>query len=173
MFKLNPVILFFVCLISAASLTGCSGEEFTIDLSKAVADTNAPPTNLSAEISRANEGKKILLLEFGSSDSCPPCIVFQQKVFSTPEFLNYEKSNMVFVRLDYPFKASLRPDTTATNALLSQQFEVDGFPTFVALDKSGKELWRMPKKGEITLDTTLFRPEKFIAMMESLKKKEK
>jgi thioredoxin-related protein len=163
--------LFLLILISASSLAGCSGDEITIDLSKAVADTNAPPVNLSAEIARANSENKLLLLEFGSSDSCPPCIVLQQKVFSTPEFKAYEKSNLDFVRLDYPLKVDLRPDTKATNILLARQFEADGFPTFVALDKSGKEFWRMPQKGELTFDTGLFQPTNFIALIESVKKK--
>ena len=144
-------------------MVGCSGDEITIDLSRAVADTNAPPANLSAEVTRAKDENKLLLLEFGSSDSCPPCIVFEQKVFSTPEFKTYEKSNLVFVRLDYPLKATLRPDTTATNILLARHFEADGFPTFVALDKNGEEFWRMPQKGELTFDTGLFQPTNFIA----------
>jgi thioredoxin-related protein len=166
-------ILFFLFLISTTFLIECNGDEFTIDLSKAVADTNAPPTNLSTEVARAKNERKLLLLEFGSSDSCPPCIIFQQKVFSTLEFLNYEKSNLIFVRLDFPSRVNLRSDTAATNALLSQQFEADGFPTFVALDKIGKEFWRMPQKGDLTLDPSLFQPTNFIALIESVKKKEK
>jgi thioredoxin-related protein len=165
--------LFILFLTSLVSLTGCDGQELTIDMSKIVTDTNAPPVNLSAEITRAKGENKLLLLEFGSSDSCPPCILFQQKVFSTPEFKAFEKTNLDFVRLDYPLKVNLRPDTTATNVLLEQQFDVEGFPTFVALDKNGKEFWRMPQKGDLTLDTSLFQPTNFVALIESVKKKEK
>ena len=96
--------LFILFFISAVFLTGCDGQPFTIDLSKIVTDTNAPPVNLSTEVARAKSENKLLLLEFGSSDSCPPCIVFQQKVFSTPEFQAYEKSNLVFIHVDFPFK---------------------------------------------------------------------
>ena len=142
-------------------------------MNKIVTDTNAPPVNLAAEVTRAKTGNKLLLLEFGSSDSCPPCVLFEQKVFSQPEFQSYEKSNLVFVRLDYPLKVNLRPDTTATNVLLAQQFEAFAFPTFVALDRDGKEFWRMPEKGEMTLDTSLFQPTNFIALIESVKKKGK
>jgi thioredoxin-related protein len=165
--------LFILFLTSTVFLTGCDGQELTIDMNKIVTDTNAPPVNLTAEATRAKTENKLLLLEFGSSDSCPPCIVFEQKVFSTPEFKAYEKSNLDFVRLDFPLKVNLRPDTTATNVLLSRQFEADGFPTFVALDKDGKEFWRMPQKGDLTLDTSLFQPANFIALIESVKKKEK
>jgi thioredoxin-related protein len=166
--------IFFLTLIWAAILVGCDGSDLTVDMSKAVAlDTNAPPVNLAAEVTHAKSENKLLLLEFGSSDSCPPCVLFQQKVFSQPEFLAYEKTNLIFVRLDFPFRTSLRPDATATNNLLAQQFDAADFPTFVALDKDGKEFWRMPQKGDLTLDTRLFQPTNFIALIESVKKKGK
>ena len=160
-------------LISTVFLVGCDAEELTVDMSKTVTDTNAPPVNLSSEIARAKSENKLLLLEFGSSDSCPPCVLFQQKVFSSPEFKAYEKTNLDFVRLDYPQKVALRPDTTATNILLAEQFDAAGFPTFVAFDKVGKEFWRMPQKGDFTLDTRLFQPTNFIALLESVKAKQK
>jgi thioredoxin-related protein len=134
---------------------------------------NTGPVNLPAEIARAKAENKLLLLEFGSSDACPPCMVFQQEVFSKPEFLTYEKSNLVFVRVDFPFKTELPPEVRGTNDLLAQQFEAYGFPTFIALDRDGKEFWRMPQKGEMTLDTRLFHPANFIALIDSLKQKDK
>lgn len=129
--------------------------------------------NLSAEIARAKTENKLLLLEFGSSDSCPPCILFQKEVFSKPEFLAYEKSNLVFVRLDFPFRTTLPADVNATNVLLAQQFAASGFPTFIALDPEGNEFWRMPAKGDPnpSIETSLFQPKVFIALLESLKKK--
>ncbi len=137
-------------------------------MSKTVTDTNAPPVNLQAEIARANAENKMVLLEFGSSDACPPCVLLQQKVFSSPDFLNYEKSHLDFVRLDYPLNHDLRPDTKATNVLLLQQFSINPFPTFVALDKNGKEFWR--QEG---VNTQQFEPTNFIALMESVRAKNK
>jgi len=136
---------------------------------------NAAPVNLPVEIVRAKAENKLLLLEFGSSDSCPPCILFQQHVFSQPEFLAYEKSNLVFVRLDFPQRTQLPPAVQATNVFLAQQFEAFDFPTFVALDRDGKEFWRMPEKDNPnpTIDTALFDPKNFIALIESVKAKEK
>jgi thioredoxin-related protein len=115
----------------------------------------------------------MLLLEFGSSDSCPPCVLLQQTNFSTPEFLDYEKSNLVFVRLDYPVNHTLRSDTQATNAILSQQFNIYPFPTFVALDRSGNEYWRMPSNDDSGIDVRLYNPTNFIRLLESVRQKEK
>ena len=144
-----------------------------VSAGKTVTDTNAPPVNLAAEITRAKSEHKLLLLEFGSSDACPPCERFQQEVFSTPQFEAYAASNLDFVHLDFPLKTDLRPDTMATNTLLSRQFDQNVFPTFIALDGSGKEFWRMPK----SLDDdpgfdALFEPTNFIHLMEQLKEKE-
>jgi thioredoxin-related protein len=160
--------LFFIFFISTVFLVGCNGQELTVDMDKTVTDTNAPPMNLSAEATRAKSENKLLLLEFGSSDSCPPCVLFQQKVFSTPEFKAYEKTNLDFIRLDYPLKVDLRPDTKATNELLAQQFDVIPFPTFIALDRNGKEFWR--QEGATIQQ---FDPTNFINLLESVKKKEK
>jgi thioredoxin-related protein len=161
-------ILFFLILILTVPLTGCSGQEVTVDMNKTVTDTNAPPVNLSAEIARAKKENKLLLLEFGSSDSCPPCVLMEQKVFSTPQFQAYAKSNLDFVRLDFPIKSNLRPDTSATNGLLSQQFDVTGFPTFFALDRNGKVFW-----AQEGVDAPQFEPANFISLLEQVKQKEK
>ena len=135
------------------------------------AAANAKPVNLAAEIARAKAENKLLLLEFGSSDVCPPCIRFEEKVFSTPEFKAYEKSNLVFVRIDFPFKTEQTPAIRATNAIISKQFDQYFYPTFIALDGEGKDFWQMPEKGNLDpkWPVDIFTPKKFIAMLESLK----
>jgi thioredoxin-related protein len=168
--KRNLLILLFTATVF---LTGCDGQELTVDMGKTVTDTNAPPVNLSAEIARAKSESKLLLLEFGSSDSCPPCVLFQQKVFSSPEFKAYEKTNLDFVRLDYPLKTVLRPDTQATNDTLAKQFDILPFPTFIALDRDGKEFWRWPAEDNLEVQTNLYNPQNFITLLESVKKKQK
>lgn len=160
-------ILLIIALVSTASLLECRGDEFTVDMSKIKTDTNAPPVNLAADIAKARSENKLLLLEFSSSDSCPPCIVLQQRVLATPAFEAFAKSNLVFVHLDYPLKSNLRPDTTATNILLAQQFHAYGFPTLIALDRNGKEFWRT--EGLPVQD---FYPTNLINLLAGIKQKE-
>jgi thioredoxin-related protein len=151
-------------ILSLALVTGCREDKKLVNLT---------PVNLSAEIERARTQQKLLLLEFGSSDSCPPCIALEREVFSKPEFTAYEESNLVFVRLDFPFRSNLPADTQATNDLLARKFDVAVFPTFVALNSAGKELWRMPAKDDPKpgLDGRLFEPKGFIELIESVKQK--
>jgi thioredoxin-related protein len=129
---------------------------------------NTIPVNLPAEIARAKAENKLLLLEFGSSDACPPCIVFQQQVASQPEFIAYAKTNLIFVRLDYPMRSELPPDVLAANMALAQQFDAYGYPTFIGLDHEGKEFWR--QEGIARDQMT---PKTFIALIESVKAKQK
>jgi thioredoxin-related protein len=162
--------LFFLVLVSMAPMIGCGGDD--VDMSRTVTDTNAPPVNLATEIARAKSEHKLLLLEFGSSDACSPCVRFQNEVFSTAEFKAFAGSNLDFIHLDYPLKTSLRPDTEATNLLLTGQFDQTIFPTFIALDANGKEFWRMPKSiDEDPHFEALFNPTNFIHLMEQLKQK--
>jgi thioredoxin-related protein len=136
---------------------------------------NATPANLSSAIAQAKAENKLLLLEFGSSDSCPPCMLFEQEVFSKPEFMEYGKTNLVFVRIDFPAKSKLPSDVETTNVLLGAQFEASAFPTFVALDKDGKEFWRMPAKDDPNpgIPKLLFSPQGFIGLIETLKAQRK
>ena len=65
-----------------------------------------------------------------------------KEIFSQPPFQAYAASNLVFLTVDFPSKFHLSPDAAATNDLLSTQFKVEGFPTLIALDGDGKEIWR-------------------------------
>jgi thioredoxin-related protein len=152
----------------AAVFFGCNRNGLTVDMNKTDTDTNAPPVNLASEIARAKAENKLLLMEFGSSDSCPPCVAFQQYVVSTPQFAAYEKSNLVYVRLDFPLKHALRPDTRATNYFLAQQFNISPFPTFIALNPDGKEFWR--QEG---LTIHQLEPINFITLLDNVRKTEK
>ncbi|HEY3762219.1 MAG TPA: thioredoxin family protein [Verrucomicrobiae bacterium] len=146
-------------------LSGCHNDDLTVDMTNTVTDTNAPPVNFPAEIARAKKEKKMLLVEFGSSDTCPPCVKLQQSVFSTATFQDYERSNLVFVRLDFPQKHYLRGDTQATNYILAEEFNVGIYPTFVG-SKDGVHFWKMES---VTMQQ--FNPTNFISELEDIRKK--
>ena len=166
---MKRITIYLIPILTAAVLTGCN-QSHTID---PTVHGDTKPVNLAAETARAKTENKLLLMEFGSSDSCPPCIEFQKEVFSKPEFLNYAKSNLVFVRLDYPLGSKLPAAVESTNAILAEQFEAWAFPTFVALDHEGKEFWRMPAKDDPNpgIPVSLFNPSGFIELVEGLKAK--
>jgi thioredoxin-related protein len=104
--------------------------------------TNSPPIQLDAALTQAKAANKLVLLDFTGSDWCPPCMELHKKVFSRPEFQAYAGSNLVFLVVDFPQKFHLSAEATATNQLLATKFNIDGFPTLVAVDADGKEIWR-------------------------------
>ncbi len=44
----------------------------------------------------------MVLLDFTGSDWCPWCIRLDKEIFSTSEFKDYAKENLVLVELDFP-----------------------------------------------------------------------
>ena len=135
---------------------------------KEVPKTEAPPpaeatwlTNFETAQARARSEKKLLLIEFTGSDWCPPCIILGRQVFSQPEFKDYAAQHLVLLEVDFPRTKELPAEQRAANAKLADQFGIEGFPTIIILDSSGRkigELGYMPGG-----------PKAFIAAVEELR----
>ena len=137
---------------------------------KEVLKTAPPPaaeatwlTNFEIAQARARSEKKLLLIEFTGSDWCPPCIMLGRQVFSQPEFKDYAAQHLVLLEVDFPRTKELSAEQRAANAKLADQFGIDGFPTVIILDSSGRkigDLGYMPGG-----------PKPFIAAVEELRAK--
>ena len=120
-------------------------------------------TNFETAQARARSENKLLLIEFTGSDWCPPCIMLGRQVFSQPEFKDYAVQHLVLLEVDFPRRKELSAEQKAANEKLANQFGIDGFPTVIILDPSGKkigELGYMPGG-----------PKPFIAALEELRAK--
>lgn len=99
-------------------------------------------TDLPGALDQARSENKLVLLDFTGSDWCPWCIKFDQEVLSTGEFANYAGSKLELVRLDFPRHTEQDAELRQANHELFQRFNVDGYPTYILLNSSGKELGR-------------------------------
>jgi thioredoxin-related protein len=120
-------------------------------------------TNFETAQARARSEKKLLLIEFTGSDWCPPCIMLGRQVFSQPEFKDYAAQHLVLLEVDFPRTKELSAEQKAANEKLADQFGIDGFPTVIILDSTGRkigELGYMPGG-----------PKPFIAAVEELRAK--
>jgi protein disulfide-isomerase len=99
-------------------------------------------TNLEAAQARAKAEQKLVLVDFTGSDWCPPCIELDKRVFTKPAFLDYAKSNLVLVQLDFPQTKPQPVELKNANQALAQKFQIEGFPTLIVFDSNGKELKR-------------------------------
>jgi|APCry1669190591_1035303.scaffolds.fasta_scaffold01457_2 thioredoxin-related protein len=94
----------------------------------------------AAKIEAAKSGKKIIL-DFTGSDWCIYCKKLEAEVLSTPEFKTFS-DNYVLVRLDYPRHIKLPDSEVKQNTLLKSTFGIEGYPTLIVVDQTGKEIAR-------------------------------
>jgi len=99
-------------------------------------------TDLPAAQAQAKKENKLVLMNFTGSDWCGWCKKLQKEVFSTKEFEQYAKDNVVLVEVDFPDKKLQTQQLKAANEALQGKFKAEGYPTIVVLNKDGKEVWR-------------------------------
>jgi len=99
-------------------------------------------TDLAQAKAKAKTEKRMVLVDFTGSDWCPPCLNLDRNVFSTAEFGNFAKDNLVLVQLDFPRKKKLSPQLQKANDGLAKQFSISAFPTVLVLNSDGKQISR-------------------------------
>ena len=119
-------------------------------------------TSLDEAQQEAKAKKKLLLLDFTGSDWCGWCIMLDKEVFSKPEFKEYASKNLVLLELDFPRRKQMPPETAAQNEKLLMKYGIQGFPTVVVFDSSGKPLGALGYQAG--------GPQAFIAVLEKLRK---
>ncbi len=97
-------------------------------------------TDLPKAKALAKTENKTVFLHFTGSDWCGFCKKQQREVFSTKEFADYAKKNLVLVDIDFPRRKSLPPALKKANERLKKEYAVRGFPTVIFLDSQGKKL---------------------------------
>tara|TARA_Y100000588_G_scaffold373713_1_gene447902 strand:+ start:2041 stop:2544 length:504 start_codon:yes stop_codon:yes gene_type:complete len=98
--------------------------------------------NVPAALSKAKKNGTYVLLDFTGSDWCPPCMALHDFVLTQPEFLDYAEKNLELVELDFPQKKSIDEKLAETNKKLAEKYNVEGFPTIIVMDATGKILHR-------------------------------
>ncbi|HEX3857544.1 MAG TPA: thioredoxin family protein [Verrucomicrobiae bacterium] len=99
-------------------------------------------TDVPKAEAQAKTESKLVLLDFTGSDWCGWCIKLDNDTFSKPEFADYAKKNLVLVQLDYPNKKPQSDDLKKSNAALQVKYNIEGFPTLIALKPDGTVVWK-------------------------------
>ncbi len=97
-------------------------------------------TDLPKAQAKAKAENKMVLLDFTGSDWCGWCIKLHKEVFSQPEFADYAAKNLVLVELDFPHKKPQDAAQKAANRALAAKYKIEGYPTIIVLDGSGKQV---------------------------------
>jgi protein disulfide-isomerase len=124
-------------LVAAAQMEGAK---------LSVADPEKPAaewlTDYETALKKAKDLNRPILLDFTGSDWCGGCIKLKKEVFDTPEFKKYASENLILVELDFPMRKPQPPALKSQNRKLQAQFSIQGYPTIVLLDTTGKEIGR-------------------------------
>jgi thioredoxin-related protein len=99
-------------------------------------------TDLPKALEQAKTDKKLVLLDFTGSDWCHWCKKLDADTFSKPEFAEYAKTNLVLVEVDFPNHKEQSAALKAANEALQKKFNIEGFPTLVALKADGSVAWK-------------------------------
>lgn len=99
-------------------------------------------TDVPAALAKAKAENKTVLLDFTGSDWCGWCIKFKKEALDTPEFQDYAAKNLVLVEVDFPRKLQQSEELKSANKALAGQYNITGYPTFVVLNKDGKQIGR-------------------------------
>src|SRR5262245_42975130 len=97
-------------------------------------------TDAAAAQAKAKTEKKLVMLDFTGSDWCGWCIKLNKEVFSTPEFAEYAKANLVPVEVDFPQRKKLSDAQKKQNQVLADKYKIEGYPTIIVLNSEGKKV---------------------------------
>ena len=128
----NLKAIFIPVIITVILTLGCSNTP--------ASDSLKWNTNMEEAMQIAKKENKAVLVNFTGSDWCKWCFKLNDEVFSQAEFEKYAQENLVLVKLDFPRSI---PQTNATkqyNQTLAQKYGIQGFPTILIMDNTGKLL---------------------------------
>ena len=118
-------------------------------------------TDLAKAQEQAKKENKLVMLDFTGSDWCGWCIKLNKDVFSTQEFADYAKKNLVLVEVDFPRHKELAANQKKANQALQEKYKIEGYPTIIVLNPEGKKL------GDLGYMNS---PKPFIKKLDDLKK---
>lgn len=93
---------------------------------------------------------KPLFIQFTGSDWCGWCKLMDGKVFSTTEWADYAKDNLVLLYIDFPRGKQQSKELEDQNEKLSEQYGIGGFPTYIILDAQGKQIGQLGASQDAT-----------------------
>jgi len=149
------ILLAFVCLFTFSSTYAASPGNDTISWKH----------DYTEAVKQAKAEHKPIMMVFGGSDWCKPCIMLHKEVWESEAFAQYAKESLVLLELDFPRlkKNHLPAEQMKHNEALADKYDKEGlFPLVVLTDADGKVL---AKTGYLTGG-----PDKYVAHLKSLLK---
>lgn len=109
-------------------------------LCSGLASAEAWLTSWDEAAAASKKSGKPILMDFTGSDWCIWCQKLKKEVFTTPEFEAWAAKNVVLLELDYPRSTPQPEAVKKQNASLAEKYNIEGYPTVLFVDASGKVL---------------------------------
>jgi thioredoxin-related protein len=113
---------------------GSGGKE---SMSNYVISEKTPVENVSG-----NQRVRVIL--FTGTEWCPACTHLDSSVIATKDWLDFQRAEIAFQKVDVPAD---RSRLKSTDQSLIAKYGVSGYPTMLVLDAKGKELSRQVGSG--------------------------
>ena len=108
-------------------------------------------TNLELAQDYAKANNKQVIMVFGGSDWCRPCIKLKKEVLDNDHFIEESKNKFAILYLDFPAKKKnkLSKEETRQNEGLAEKYNQSGqFPKIILFDKNFEKQDVISYKGE-------------------------
>lgn len=99
-------------------------------------------TSWDEAVKQSKKTGKPILMDFTGSDWCGWCIKLKKEVFDTPEFAAWASKKVVLLEVDFPNQKPQSAQVKKQNEQLQAKYQIEGYPTILFVDASGKELGR-------------------------------
>ncbi|MGE3309588.1 MAG: thioredoxin family protein [Limisphaerales bacterium] len=99
-------------------------------------------TDFESAKTEAKRDGRIIVMNFTGSDWCGFCIKMKKDSLEMKAFTDYAAKNAVLLEVDFPSRKKLPAAQVKANEALRKRYNVEGYPTFVFTDATGKELGR-------------------------------
>jgi thioredoxin-related protein len=112
-------------------------------------------TESDKAISYAKANDAEILMVFGGSDWCRPCIQFKKEILDATDFKKKTAGNVAVLYLDFPSKKKNRLSKEATqhNEALAAKYNTSGsFPKIILMDKGMKKIREISYEGQSSAD---------------------
>ena len=97
-------------------------------------------TDYKAALVQAKAQNRHVFLFFTGSDWCSWCKRLNREILSTDEFKEYAGKKLILVELDFPRGKPQSNEVKEQNAKLADRFKIEGYPTVIVLNSSGKKV---------------------------------
>ena len=113
-----------IAALSLAGVTANAGEAWFVEFEPAQA--------------AARHENKDLLIDFGGSDWCEPCLLLKERVFTKDAFIERARGVFILLDIDYPYRNPIAEDRKQRYEKLQKRYGIDTFPSIVLASPDGR-----------------------------------